>query len=99
MITHMALRRGARVMLVLMSGAVVVSIGGMLALYALVSRWPTVPQSSTLVLRLGGELSEVARTDVVGQLLGGEGNTVRTFVDSLHKAKRDSRISSVLLMP
>ena len=60
---------------------------------------PSVPSSATLVLRPGGELQEVVPDDVVGQLLGREVDTVRGFVDSLRKAKRDPRIKTVLLMP
>jgi protease-4 len=95
----MAISRGARIVLTLLGLAVLVSISGILVLYLIVSRGPTVPRSATLVLRPGGELNEVASNDVVGQLLGNDSNTLRAFVDSLHKAKRDARITSVLLMP
>jgi protease-4 len=37
--------------------------------------------------------------DVVGQFIGGEVATVRSFVDSLRKASRDARVTTVLLMP
>ena len=37
--------------------------------------------------------------DVVGQVFGREANTVRGFVESLRKARRDPRIKTVLLMP
>ena len=42
---------------------------------------------------------EVPADDVLGQVLGGEGTTVRALVDSLQKAKRDPRITGVLLLP
>jgi len=41
----------------------------------------------------------VVPDDVVGQVFGREVDTVRGFVDNLQKAKRDSRIKTVLLMP
>src|SRR5688572_19665827 len=68
-------------------------------MYLLVSRGPAVPSAATLVLRPGGELQEVVPDDVVGQLIGRDVNTVHGFVEGLQKAKRDPRITSVLLMP
>jgi protease-4 len=95
----MALRRGVRFVLTLIGLAVIVSVAGMLLLYLVVSRGPAVPPSAALVLRPGGDLTEVVPNDVVGQLLRSDANTVRGFVDSLRKAKRDARIKAVLLMP
>ena len=95
----MAIGRGVRIVLTLIGVAVLVSIAGVLLLYLIVSRGPAVPQAATLVLRPGGQLTETVPNDVVGQFLGADGNTVRAFVDNLHKAKRDARITSVLLMP
>jgi protease-4 len=79
--------------------AVFVSLAGIVLMYALVSRGPSVPASATLVLRPGGELQEVVPDDVVGQVLARDVKTVRGFVGSLRKAQRDARIRSVLLMP
>src|SRR5688500_16193845 len=76
-----------------------VSMAGMTFMYFAVSRAPAVPSSATLVLRPGGELQEVVPDDVVGQVFGRETDTVRGFVDNLQKARRDSRIKTVLLMP
>jgi len=93
------LRRGVGFVFVLIGVAAFVSIAGILLLYLLVSREPSIAQQSTLVLRPGGELHEVVPDDVVGQFLRTDFATVRGFVDSLRKAKRDPRITSVLLMP
>ena len=79
--------------------AVFVSIAGFVLLYLLVGREPAVASNSTLVLKIGGNLSEVAPTNVVGYFRGANTPTVRTYVDALRKAKADSRISSVLLKP
>jgi protease-4 len=76
-----------------------VSIAGMLMMYLLVSRGPSVPSSAALVLRPGGELQEVVPDDVVGQVFGRDVKTVHGFIDSLRKAQRDPRIRSVLLLP
>src|SRR5688572_29544039 len=78
--------------------AVMFSMAGVVLMYLVVSRGPTVPQSATLVLRPGGEIQEVVPVDVFGLLSGGT-STVRGFVEGLEKAKRDSRIRTVLLIP
>jgi protease-4 len=94
-----ALRRGVGFVLAFIGLAVLVSIAGITAMYVAVSRAPSVPSSATLVLRPGGDLQEIVPDDVVGQVFGQNVDTVRGFVDNLHKAKRDSRIKTVLLMP
>ena len=60
---------------------------------------PAVPSNATLVLRVGGDLTEVAPADVVGYLRGVRTPTVRSIVDNLRKAKVDPRIGAVLLKP
>ena len=95
----MALTRGVRFVLTFLTFAIVVSVAGLLLMYLLVSRGPSVPSSATLVLRPGGEIQEVVADDVVGTLIGREMVTIQSFVDNLRKAKRDPRIKSVLLMP
>src|SRR5436305_6016447 len=79
--------------------AVFVSIAGFVLLYLLFGREPAVQSNSTLVLKIGGNLSEVAPTNVVGYFRGGNTPTVRTYVDALRKAKADSRVASVLVKP
>src|SRR5262249_38188442 len=68
-------------------------------LYLLVSRGPAIQDDSTLVLRPGGDLEESLPDDVVGQLIGQNTTTVRGFVQNLQLAKRDPRITGVLLIP
>jgi protease-4 len=79
--------------------AVFVSVAGFVLLYLLVGREPAVSTNTTLVLKVGGDLSEVAPTNVVGYFRGGNTPVVRTIVENLRKAKADSRVSSVLLKP
>src|SRR5258706_15045494 len=67
--------------------------------YLLVYGGPSIRDDSTLVLRPGGALEETAPDDVVGQLIGRNATTVRGFVESLRLAKRDPRVTGVLLMP
>jgi len=94
-----ALRRGVVLVLSLITLAVIVSFTGIAFVYVLVSRGPSIEDDSTLVLRPGGQLQETLPDDVVGQLIGRNDTTVRGFVESLRLAKRDPRITGVLLMP
>ena len=91
--------RGVRFVIFFIGFAVFASIAGIVLMYLLVSRGPSVPAAATLVLRPGGELQEVVPDDVVGQVFGRDVKTVHGFVEGLQKAKRDARIKSVLLMP
>ena len=95
----MALRRGVVFVLSFIALAVIVSVTGIVFVYLLVSRGPSMEDDSTLVLRPGGELQETVPDDVVGQLIGRNVTTVRSFVESLRLAKRDPRITGVLLVP
>ena len=63
-------------------------------------RGPTVPDHATLILRIGGTLVETPPADVFGQVTGGtRAQTLRNYVDALHRAKTDVRIASVLIVP
>ena len=93
------MRRGVRFVFGAIALAVLVSTATILMLYLLVSREPSVPRQSALVLRPRGELHEMPPDNVFGQLVRSDVTTVRGFVDSLRKARRDPRISTVLLMP
>ena len=95
----MAMRRGVVFVLVLIAIAIVGSLAAVFLMSMVASRGPVIPSSASLVLRPGGEILEAAPGDVVGTLLGREAATVRGFVDSLRKAKRDRRITSVILQP
>ncbi|HEY2904671.1 MAG TPA: S49 family peptidase, partial [Vicinamibacterales bacterium] len=92
-------RRGFAIIFTFLGIAFFISIVGFAALYFLFAREPAVPGDATLVLRVGGDLTEVAAADVVGYLRGVRTPTVRTIVDNLRKAKVDSRVRGVLLKP
>ena len=95
----MALRRGIALVFILIGLAVIVSIAGILVLYALTARGPSVPERATLVLRPGGALLDRQPDDIVGQLAGRNAASLRGFVESLQKAKRDPRIAALLVRP
>src|SRR5438067_5484194 len=92
-------RRGFGIIFTLLGVAFVVSIAGFVLLYLLIGREPSVASNSLLVLRVGGDLAEVAPNDVVGYLRGQRTPTVRGLVDNLRKAKVDGRVSAILLKP
>jgi protease IV len=92
-------RRGLTVLFTVLGIAAVLSIVGFATLYLVLGREPSVASKTTLVLRVGGHLAEVAPTDVVGYLRGVKTPTVRAIVDNLRKAKVDARIQGVLLKP
>ena len=96
----MAVRRRGVVVLVLIAMAVVVSALGVGLLYAIVGRSPVIEDDSTLVLRPGGVMQEIAPGDGALAWLGGHPTpSVRGFVQSLQLAKRDPRITAVILRP
>src|SRR5690348_12392499 len=73
---------------------------GSIAAWMIIRRGPAVPEHATLVIRIGGNLVETPPNDVFGQVTGGtNAQTLRTYVDVLHRAKTDSRIESVLIAP
>ncbi len=78
----------------------VVTMAAIVGAWIMVRRGPSVPDHSTLILRIGGELAESPPNDVFGQVTGGARvETVRSYVDALRRAKDDARIESVLIMP
>jgi protease-4 len=91
--------RGVGVVIGILVAAVVISMVGVLAMLTVVGREPAVPEHSVLVLRVEGDLGEVAPQNVLGTLMGRRRPTIRTLVGALKKAKADSRISSVLVLP
>src|SRR5206468_10282760 len=89
--TSMA-RRGLAILFTLLGIAFFVSIVGFGLLYLAFGREPSVASNSTLVLRVGGNLTEVAPADVVSYVRGVKLPTVRSVVESLRKAKVDGRV-------
>jgi protease-4 len=94
----MAKRRFA-ILFTVLGVAFFISIAGFALLYFTFAREPRVPANATLVMSVGGDLAEVASDDVVGYIRGVRAPTVRALVESLRKAKVDSRIRAVLVKP
>ncbi len=92
-------RRGLTILFTFLGVAFLFSLVGFAALYFLFGRAPAVPSNATLVLRVGGNLTEIAPADVVGYLRGVRAPTVQGVVENLRKAKADSRVRGVLLKP
>jgi len=92
-------RRRFTIIFTILGFALFDSMAGFLLLYLAVGREPAVASNSTLVLKVGGDLAEVAPANVVGYLRGSKAVTVRGIVENLRKAKADARVSSLLLKP
>src|ERR1051325_8426543 len=92
-------RRGFAILFTLLGLAFFVWIVGFALMYACFGREPAVPSNTTLVLKVGGSLTELAPSDVVGYLRGSKTPTVRLLVDNLRKAKGGPRGKAVLLQP
>lgn len=96
----MAKRRLLKFVLGLAILFVLAGIVAVAGAWMVVGRGPSIPDHSTLVLRIGGELVETPPNDVLGQLTGGaRAQTVGGYVDALRRAKSDPRIESVLIVP
>jgi protease-4 len=95
-----SVRRGIGMVFVLLVVAIVISLTGLLVLWAMLAREPAVASRSTLVLRISDDLTEGGPDEGFGQFLPGSRRlTVRTVVESLRKAKQDARVAAVLLLP
>jgi protease IV len=95
-----AKRRVLKFIVILVAILVTVGVLGAITGGVLLLRGPYVPEHATLLLRIGGTLLEMPPSDVLGQVTrGGRAQTVRTYVDELRRAKTDSRVASVLIMP
>ena len=96
----MAKRRLFKFFVTLIVIFAVVALLATIAGWMLVVRGPNVADHSTLILRVGGNLVETSPNDVIGQVTGGaRAQTVRGYVETVRKAKNDSRIDSILLVP
>ncbi len=93
------MRRGVGLVVTVLGFITLLSIAAVAVVYLLVSREPPVQQNSTLVLRIGGDLRELWPSDFVGLLRRGSGNTVRGYVELIRKARRDPRITGLVLKP
>ena len=92
-------RRGIGIIVSVLVAAVLLSLGGLFAVYLLLGREPSVASNAVLRLRVGGDLAEVAPADVFGYLRGVRVPTVQALVDNLRKAKVDRRVNAVLIEP
>ena len=94
----MAIRHGVAFILTLIGLAIFVLMMGLAATYFFLSHGPSVDTNSTLMLRIRSNLVERQPVAGLAPFFGSQ-QTVRSVVDSLRKAKVDSRISGVILAP
>jgi len=93
------MRRGVGVVLTILILGILVSVGGMLMLFLMVGRQPSVTSNSVLTLRIEGDLEETSSYDMFGGIGSRRRPSVRTLVENLHKAKVDHRITSIVIKP
>jgi protease IV len=94
-----ALRRGVWIIIVLMVIASAISMTAVVGTYLMLSAEPSVPQGTTLVLRIG-ELPEGDGREAVRGFFGAPGVlTLPEVIDSLKRAKSDPRVTGVLIVP
>lgn len=93
------MKRGLALVALLIGVAVIVSAAATVLLYFIVAPSARVADSSTLVLRPGGELVEVVPDDVMQLVRRSDARTLRGYVEALRKAKVDPRITAVLIAP
>ena len=94
------MRRGLRLVFILLLLAVVISMGGLLMLWALVGAEPPVPSSASLVLRIAGDPGEGIPEDSFSQFLPVErAPSVRSLVEDIRKAKVDGRVRALVVKP
>jgi len=95
-----ARRPGCVLVLSLIAIACLVSFAALVTLSVIVGREPSVSPRSTLVMRLSGDLAEGGPGDPLTSLLPTRRPpSVDAVVENLRKAKVDTRIASVLLLP
>jgi protease IV len=90
-------RRGIAIVITLILVAVLVSAVGVLVLTLFVGTTPTIAANSTLDLKISAPMSEVEPSEVL-QFLGAT-PTLRSTVDTIRRAKTDSRIKALLVRP
>ena len=94
----MAVRRGVWLVVALLVLAFMISAAGLAFTSLMVGREPQIAGNSTLMLKVGGDLSEIEPGGVFGPFFEGA-PTVRALTDALRKAKVDSRVTSVIVRP
>ena len=96
----MAFRRGVALALVVFGAPLVLAAMAVAGVFVFWSREPVVPEQTTLVLRLGGELPEVAPDDVLGQVIRtARPVTLQSQIETIRKAKVDRRIVALVVRP
>jgi protease-4 len=97
----MSARRGVFLILAIMLLAVVVSIGGLVLLVAAgvtAGSAPSVPSNATLYFSIAAPLPEIDRFDAFSAFLPTE-PTLRQTLDTIRRAKTDSRVKSIVIRP
>jgi protease IV len=91
-------RRGILIIVVLIVLAAVVSLAGLLFIGLFSSPPPSVPANSALYFRVRAPFAEVEPDDVLSQFVN-RPLTLRQTIEEIRKAKRDTRIKALVVVP
>ncbi len=91
-------RRGTLLVLLLILLAVMVSAGASLLILLAGSGAPSVPSNATLYLKIEAPFSEIEPNAVLSQFMGAP-PTLRDTIDTIRRAKDDSRVAGIVMRP
>ena len=91
-------RRGTFLVLLLILLAVMVSAGASLLILMAGTGAPTLPSNATLYLKIDAPFSEMEPNAVLSQFLGAP-PTLRDTIDTIRRAKDDSRVAGIVMRP
>ncbi len=91
-------RRGTLLVLLLILMAVLVSAGATMLLMLAGGSQPSIPSNATLYLEIEAPFSEIEPNAVLSQLMGAP-PTLRETVETIRKAKDDSRVANLVVLP
>ncbi len=94
----MSVQRTFKFIIAFLLLATFISVAGLATMYFAMSRSPSVEVNSVLVLQVPGALPERNLNLFLAPLVG-DGPTVESLVESLRKAKVDTRVRGVILKP
>jgi protease-4 len=86
------------IVFVLIGLAMAASLAGLVVLSALMGSAPSIPSNATLYLPIQLPLPELQPSDLVSQLVRRQ-PTLREVIVAIDKAKRDSRVKSLVITP
>lgn len=92
-------RRGLFVFFLLITLAILISVGAIGLMFLVGAAPPSMPSNATLYLHLRAPFDEIEPLDLLGAFSGRETATLRETIDAIHKAKRDPHVKALVILP